>query len=309
MKSLKGRDFLCLKDFTPEELWLLLKTAAYLKTGCYLHQQQEILAGKTLGMVFAKNSTRTRISFEVGMRQLGGHALFLNPQDLQLGRGETIADTARVFSRYLDGIMIRTYAHEDVVELARYADIPVINGLTDWVHPCQGLADIFTLYEKKGRVAGLKLAYVGDGNNVAHSLLYGGALFGMKVFVATPPAYRPSATVVEEATAIARETGGTVAVVDDPREAVRGADAVYTDVWVSMGQEAEREERMETLRPYQMNAELLALADERAVVLHCLPAHKDEEITEEVFEGPQSVVFDQAENRLHVQKAILAMLL
>lgn len=309
MKSLKGRDFLCLKDFTPEELWLLLKTAAYLKTGCYLHQQQEILAGKTLGMVFAKNSTRTRISFEVGMRQLGGHALFLNPQDLQLGRGETIADTARVFSRYLDGIMIRTYAHEDVVELARYADIPVINGLTDWVHPCQGLADIFTLYEKKGRVAGLKLAYVGDGNNVAHSLLYGGALFGMKVFVATPPAYRPSATVVEEATAIARETGGTVAVVDDPREAVRGADAVYTDVWVSMGQEAEREERMETLRPYQVNAELLALADERAVVLHCLPAHKDEEITEEVFEGPQSVVFDQAENRLHVQKAILAMLL
>jgi ornithine carbamoyltransferase len=309
LKSLKGRDFLCLKDFTPEELWLLLKTAAYLKTGCYLHQQQEILAGKTLGMVFAKNSTRTRISFEVGMRQLGGHALFLNPQDLQLGRGETIADTARVFSRYLDGIMIRTYAHEDVVELARYADIPVINGLTDWVHPCQGLADIFTLYEKKGRVAGLKLAYVGDGNNVAHSLLYGGALFGMKVFVATPPAYRPSATVVEEATAIARETGGTVAVVDDPREAVRGADAVYTDVWVSMGQEAEREERMETLRPYQMNAELLALADERAVVLHCLPAHKDEEITEEVFEGPQSVVFDQAENRLHVQKAILAMLL
>lgn len=309
MKSLKGRDFLCLKDFTPEELWLLLKTAAYLKTGCYLHQQQEILAGKTLGMVFAKNSTRTRISFEVGMRQLGGHALFLNPQDLQLGRGETIADTARVFSRYLDGIMIRTYAHEDVVELARYADIPVINGLTDWVHPCQGLADIFTLYEKKGRVAGLKLAYVGDGNNVAHSLLYGGALFGMKVFVATPPAYRPSATVVEEATAIARETGGTVAVVDDPREAARGADAVYTDVWVSMGQEAEREERMETLRPYQVNAELLALADERAVVLHCLPAHKDEEITEEVFEGPQSVVFDQAENRLHVQKAILAMLL
>jgi len=309
LKSLKGRDFLCLKDFTPEELWSLLKTAAYLKTGSYLNQQQEILAGKTLGMVFAKNSTRTRVSFEVAMWQLGGHALFLNAQDLQLGRGETIADTARVFSRYLDGIMIRTYAHEDVVELARYADIPVINGLTDWVHPCQALADIFTLYEKKGRVAGLKLAYVGDGNNVAHSLLYGGALFGMKVFVATPPAYRPSAAVVEEATAIARETGGTVAVVDDPREAVRGADAVYTDVWVSMGQEAEREERMEALRPYQVNAELMALAGERAVVLHCLPAHKGEEITEEVFEGPQSVVFDQAENRLHVQKAILAMLL
>ncbi len=309
MKSLKGRDFLCLKDFTPEELWSLLKTAAYLKTGSYLNQQQEILAGKTLGMVFAKNSTRTRVSFEVAMWQLGGHALFLNAQDLQLGRGETIADTARVFSRYLDGIMIRTYAHEDVVELARYADIPVINGLTDWVHPCQALADIFTLYEKKGRVAGLKLAYVGDGNNVAHSLLYGGALFGMKVFVATPPAYRPSPAVVEEATAIARETGGTVAVVDDPREAVRGADAVYTDVWVSMGQEAEREERLAVFRPYQVNAGLMALADERAVVLHCLPAHKGEEVTEEVFEGPQSVVFDQAENRLHVQKAILAMLL
>ncbi|NLW08264.1 MAG: ornithine carbamoyltransferase [Firmicutes bacterium] len=309
LKSLKGRDFLCLKDFTPEELWSLLKTAAYLKTGSYLNQQQEILAGKTLGMVFAKNSTRTRVSFEVAMWQLGGHALFLNAQDLQLGRGETIADTARVFSRYLDGIMIRTYAHEDVVELARYADIPVINGLTDWVHPCQALADIFTLYEKKGRVAGLKLAYVGDGNNVAHSLLYGGALFGMKVFVATPPAYRPSPAVVEEATAIARETGGTVAVVDDPREAVRGADAVYTDVWVSMGQEAEREERLAVFRPYQVNAGLMALADERAVVLHCLPAHKGEEVTEEVFEGPQSVVFDQAENRLHVQKAILAMLL
>lgn len=288
---------------------MLLKTAAYLKTGCYLKQQQEILAGKTLGMVFAKNSTRTRVSFEVAMWQLGGHALYLNAQDLQLGRGETIADTARVFSRYLDGIMIRTYAHEDVVELARYADIPVINGLTDWVHPCQALADIFTLYEKKGRVAGLKLAYIGDGNNVAHSLLYGGALFGMKVFVASPPAYRPSPVVVEEATAIARETGGMVAVVDDPREAARGADAVYTDVWVSMGQEAEREERLAVFRPYQVNAELMALADERAVVLHCLPAHKGEEITEEVFEGPQSVVFDQAENRLHVQKAILAMLL
>jgi ornithine carbamoyltransferase len=309
LQSLKGRDFLILKDFTPEELWLLLKTAGHLKTGSYLHRQQEILAGKTLGMVFAKNSTRTRISFEVAMRQLGGYALFLNTQDLQLGRGETIADTARVFSRYLDGIMIRTYAHDDVVELARYAGIPVINGLTDWVHPCQALADIFTLYEKKGRVAGLKLAYVGDGNNVAHSLLYGGALFGMRVFVATPPAYRPSSAVVEEATAIARETGGTVAVVDDPREAVRGADAVYTDVWVSMGQEAEREERLAVFRPYQVNAGLMALADERAVVLHCLPAHKGEEITEEVFEGPQSVVFDQAENRLHVQKAILAMLL
>ncbi len=309
MQSLKGRDFLSLKDFSPEELWLLLKTAGYLKTGSYLHGQQEILSGKTLGMVFAKNSTRTRVSFEVAMRQLGGHALFLNAQDLQLGRGETIADTARVFSRYLDGIMIRTYAHDDAVELARYADIPVINGLTDWVHPCQALADIFTLYEKKGRVAGLKLAYVGDGNNVAHSLLYGGALFGMKVFVATPPAYRPSPVVVEEATAIAGETGGTVAVVDDPQEAVRGADAVYTDVWVSMGQEAEREERLAVFRPYQVNAELMALADERAVVLHCLPAHKGEEITEEVFEGPQSVVFDQAENRLHVQKAILAMLL
>ena len=309
MKRLKGRDFISLKDFTPEELWYLLKIAGYLKNRYHLGQNEELLSGKTLGMIFSKSSTRTRVSFEVAMYQLGGHALFLKAQDLQLGRGETVSDTARVFSRYLDGIMIRTHAHREVLELARYADIPVINGLTDFLHPCQALADIFTIYEKKGRVAGLKMAYIGDGNNVAHSLLYGGALFGMRVFLASPPAYRPNPSVVEEAAALAETTGGTVEVVVDPREAVEGADAVYTDVWVSMGQEAEREQRLEDLGPYQVNGELMAVADRRAVVLHCLPAHKGEEITEEVFEGPQSVVFDQAENRLHVQKAILAMLL
>jgi len=309
MKRLKGRDFISLKDFTPEELWYLLKIAGYLKNRYHLGQNEELLSGKTLGMIFSKSSTRTRVSFEVAMYQLGGHALFLKAQDLQLGRGETVSDTARVFSRYLDGIMIRTHAHREVLELARYADIPVINGLTDFLHPCQALADIFTIYEKKGRVAGLKMAYIGDGNNVAHSLLYGGALFGMRVFLASPSAYRPNPSVVEEAAALAETTGGTVEVVVDPREAVEGADAVYTDVWVSMGQEAEREQRLEDLGPYQVNGELMAVADRRAVVLHCLPAHKGEEITEEVFEGPQSVVFDQAENRLHVQKAILAMLL
>jgi len=309
MKRLKGRDFISLKDFTPEELWYLLKIAGYLKNRYHLGQNEELLSGKTLGMIFSKSSTRTRVSFEVAMYQLGGHALFLKAQDLQLGRGETVSDTARVFSRYLDGIMIRTHAHREVLELARYADIPVINGLTDFLHPCQALADIFTIYEKKGRVAGLKMAYIGDGNNVAHSLLYGGALFGMRVFLASPSAYRPNPSVVEEAAALAETTGGTVEVVEDPREAVEGADAVYTDVWVSMGQEAEREQRLEDLGPYQVNGELMAVADRRAVVLHCLPAHKGEEITEEVFEGPQSVVFDQAENRLHVQKAILAMLL
>ncbi len=309
MRGLKGRDFISLKDFTPEELWCLLKTAGHLKNRHYLGENEKLLAGKTLGMIFSKSSTRTRVSFEVAMYQLGGYALYLKAQDLQLGRGETIADTARVFSRYLDGIMIRTHAHEEVLELARYADIPVINGLTDLLHPCQALADIFTIYEKKGRVAGLKLAYIGDGNNVAHSLMYGGALFGMKVFLASPPGYRPDPSVVAEAGALGEKTGGTVKIVEDPREAAEGADAVYTDVWVSMGQEAEREQRLAALRSYQVNRELMAVAKEDAVVLHCLPAHKGEEITEEVFEGPQSVVFDQAENRLHVQKAILAMLL
>lgn len=306
---LKGRDFISLKDFTSEELWEFVKTAEYLKTKRRIGEETPLLAGKTLGMIFTKASTRTRVSFEVGMLQLGGQALFLGAQEIQIHRGESIPDTARVLSRYLDGIMIRTHAHQDLLELAEYADIPVINGLTDLLHPCQALADIFTVYEKKGDPKGKKLAYIGDGNNMAHSLLYGGARFGMKVSVASPPGYQPLEEVVREAKSIATSTGGEVEVVVDPKEAAREADLIYTDVWTSMGQEAERAERARVFQDYQVNKELMTLADPRAMVMHCLPAHKGEEITAEVFEGKESVVFDQAENRLHIQKAILAHLL
>lgn len=306
---LKGRDFISLKDFTSEELWEFVKTAEYLKTKRRIGEETPLLAGKTLGMIFTKASTRTRVSFEVGMLQLGGQALFLGAQEIQIHRGESIPDTARVLSRYLDGIMIRTHAHQDLLELAEYTDIPVINGLTDLLHPCQALADIFTIYEKKGDPKGKKLVYIGDGNNMAHSLLYGGARFGMKVSVASPPGYQPLEEVVREAKSIATSTGGEVEVVVDPKEAAREADLIYTDVWTSMGQEAERAERARVFQDYQVNKELMTLADPRAMVMHCLPAHKGEEITAEVFEGKESVVFDQAENRLHIQKAILAHLL
>lgn len=260
-------------------------------------------------MIFAKASTRTRVSFEVAMYELGGYALFLNPQDLQLGRGETIADTARVLSRMVDGILIRTFSQAEVEELARHATVPVINGLTDTFHPTQAVADLLTVREHKGDLHRLSMAYVGDGNNVAHSLMLGAARVGMELRVCTPPELEPNPEIVAMARRKAEETGARIVLCHDPKEAVDGVDAVYTDVWASMGQEAERERRLELLRPYQVNQALLSRARPGAVVLHCLPARRGEEITDEVMDGPQSVVFDQSENRLHAQKAILALFL
>ncbi|HHU51141.1 MAG TPA: ornithine carbamoyltransferase [Firmicutes bacterium] len=309
MESLRGRDFISLKDFSPEELWYLLETAKNLKVQRKRGVDTPHLKGKTLGMIFTKASTRTRVSFEVGMYQLGGYALFLSAEATQIKRGEPIADTARVLSRYLDGIMIRTFKHQDVLDLAAEADIPVINGLTDLLHPCQALADMLTVYEKKGKLRGVKIAYIGDGNNVAHSLLYAAAKFGMEITVASPSHYLPAEEVVKEARMIAAQTQGEIVITSDPQRAAKDAEVIYTDVWASMGQETEREERIKAFQGYQVNTDLLKVAAPGAIIMHCLPAHRGEEITEEVFEGEQSVVFDQAENRLHLQKAILASIL
>ncbi len=308
-RRFRGRDLLTLADYTAEEIQMLLDLAAQLKKRQKEGKPTPILNGKTLGMIFEKSSTRTRVSFEVGMYQLGGQALFLSSQELQLGRGETIADTARVLSRYLDGIMIRTFAHEKAVELARFATIPVINGLTDDYHPCQVLADLLTVLEKKERLKGVKLAYVGDGNNMAHSLMQAGAIMGMQVAVATPPGYEPKRDVVEYATKLARSSGGEVTLTHVPEEAVDGADVVYTDVWTSMGQEQETQQRLKDFRGYQVDEALMNRAKQDALFMHCLPAHRGEEVTDEVADGPQSVIFDQAENRLHAQKAVLVALM
>lgn len=306
---LKGRDFLSLKDYTPEEIKFLLDLASKLKAE---HKQgigHDLLKGKTLAMIFNKASTRTRVSFEIGMFQLGGMATFLSIQDLQIGRGEPIKDTARVLSRYVDGILIRTYAQSEVEELAQYADVPVINGLTDLYHPTQALADMLTILEYKQKLEGIKLAYIGDGNNMVHSLMIAGTKLGMEVRVATPKGYEPSAEIVEMSQAFAKENGGKLVLGNDPEEACTGADVLYTDVWASMGQEEEAEERKKHFQGFQINKKILELADSKAIVMHCLPAHLGEEITADVFESPQSVVFDEAENRLHAHKAILAALL
>ncbi len=308
--TMKGKDLISINDLTVEETWQILKTTEQMKLRLKSGERQRPLEGKTLGMIFTKPSTRTRVSFEVAIWQLGGYALYLGAGDLQLRRGETIEDTGRVLSRYLDAIMIRTFDHQDVVDLARAADIPVINGLTDLLHPCQGLTDVYTIYEKFGRLEGLKLAYVGDGNNVAHSLMYAGAKTGLDVVVACPPGHEPDPRVVEAAQEAALETGAVIEVVRDPLEAVQGADVIYADVWTSMGQEAEREERVKALTPYQVNPALMAATGKRGTVfMHCLPAHRGEEVTDEVIDGPASIVFDQAENRLHTQKAILALVM
>ena len=267
------------------------------------------LAGKTLGMIFQKSSTRTRVSFEVGMYQLGGSALFLSSSDIQLGRGETIADTAQVLSRYLDAIMIRTFAHQDVQDLAKFGTIPIINGLDDLVHPCQALADLFTLQERVGDLKGRKIAYVGDGNNVAHSLLYAGAKAGVNVSIACPAGYEPDPDVFEAAHADAAETGTVLEVVHDPAAAVVDADAVYTDVWASMGQEDEQAKRVADFAGYQVTPQLMAAAKDTAIFMHCLPAHRGEEVAAAVIDGPQSAILDEAENRLHAQKAVLVKLL
>ncbi|HUC92031.1 MAG TPA: ornithine carbamoyltransferase [Paenibacillus sp.] len=307
--NLKGRDFLALADYKPEEVRYLIDLAIELKRKRKAGETYQPLKGKTLGMIFEKSSTRTRVSFEVGMYQLGGHALFLSKNDLQLGRGETVWDTAQTMSRYLDGIMIRTYAHRTVIELARGATVPVINGLTDYAHPCQALADYQTVLEHKGRLEGLKIAYIGDGNNMVHSLMVGAAKLGLHMSVASPEGYEPDKDLTRQAKDMGAETGSTIRVVRDPREAIEGADIVYTDVWASMGFEAEQKEREIAFRNYQVNEELVKYAKSDYVFLHCLPAHRGEEVSAEIIDGSHSIVFDEAENRLHAQKAIMAAIM
>jgi ornithine carbamoyltransferase len=280
-----------------------------LKSQLLRGEAHPLLKGKTLAMVFEKPSTRTRVSFEVGMWQLGGYALYLSASDLQLGRGETIADTAQTLSRYVNGIMARVFAHQTILDLVKYSSVPVINGLSDFTHPCQGLADLFTIYEKKGKLRGLKLVYVGDGNNVAHSLLYGCSKVGMNITLACPKEYEPNPEVVSKAEKEGRKSGCKVEVTNDPKEAVRDADIIYTDVWASMGKEKEREKRVKILKPYQVNSKLIRGAKEDYLFMHCLPAHRGEEVTDEVADSKNSVIFDQAENRLHTQKALLALII
>lgn len=307
--SLKGRDFLGLVDYTPEEIRYLLDLAIDLKKKQKSGQPFQPLKGKTLGMIFEKSSTRTRVSFEVGMYQLGGHALFLSKNDLQLGRGETIWDTAQTMSRYLDGIMIRTYAHRTVIDLARGATVPVINGLTDRSHPCQALADYQTVLEKKGKLQGLKIAYIGDGNNMVHSLMMGAAKLGMHMAVASPEGYDPDPEVVKNSRENAALTGGSLLLTRDTREAIENADVVYTDVWASMGFESEQAAREIAFKNYQVNEEMTSYAKKDYLFMHCLPAHRGEEVSEGVIDGPNSIIFDQAENRLHAQKAVMAALM
>lgn len=307
--SMRGKDLLCVHDLSLDEIYRVFAVASELKSELYQGIPHRMLSGKSLGMIFRKSSTRTRVSFEVGIWQLGGYGLYLNADDIQLGRGESISDTAKVLSRYLDGIMIRTYDHEEVVELAEHSSVPVINGLTDLFHPCQALADMFTAYEKRGTLAGLKLAFIGDGNNVANSLLLICAKLGVHMSLACPEGYDPPQSVVEMAKLDAAQSGAQLQIVRDPMEAARDADIVYTDVWASMGQELEKVERAKSFANYQVNRELMAIAKPDALVMHCLPAYRGEEITADVIDGPNSVVLDEAENRLHVQKAIMALLM
>lgn len=303
--SLYGKDLLTLKDLSEEDINALLAEAGELKQ----NKIQPIFHGKTLAMIFEKSSTRTRVSFEAGMAQLGGNALFLSQKDLQLGRGETVADTAKVLSGYVDAIMIRTFEHEKVEELAKEADIPVINGLTDKYHPCQALADLLTIKEIKGKLKGVKVAYIGDGNNVAHSLMIGCAKMGCDISIASPKGYEVLDEAAEAAKTYALQSGSSITLTDDPIEAVKDADVIYSDVFTSMGQEAEEQERLAVFAPYQVNASLVSHAKPDYTFLHCLPAHREEEVTAEIIDGPNSAVFQQAENRLHVQKALLKAIL
>ena len=307
--ALKHKDLISIHDLEIGEVALILDVAAKLKRKQKKGEPHQYLKGKSLAMLFSKASTRTRTSFEVGFYQLGGHPIYLSDDASQIGRGEPVKDTARVLSRFVDGIMIRTFSHESVIELAKYASIPVINGLTDLLHPCQALTDLFTIQEKMKVLKGRKMVYVGDGNNMAHSLMYAAAKVGMNMVCACPKGYQPDPHVLAEAHEDASHTGCTITVEEDVMKAVKGADVLYTDTWASMGQEEEHEARKKIFAPYQIYAELLAAARPEAIVMHCLPAYRGEEITDEVIEGPQSVVFDQAENRLHVQKAIMALLM
>lgn len=300
-----NKDFLCLTDWSRDELEQIFDLTRELKDKQKRGEAHHLLKGKTLAMIFEKSSTRTRVSFEVGMFQLGGHALFLSSSNTQMGRGEPIKDTARVMSRYVDGIMIRTFSQAAVEELARCSDIPVINGLTDAYHPCQVMADLFTVSEHRDNWRGLTYCWIGDGNNMAHSWINAAAVFGFELRVATPHGYAPDAQIIERA----RKMGARITLTQRPVEAAEGAHILNTDVWASMGQESEQRERAEAFRDFQINQALLDFAAPDSLVMHCLPAHRDEEITDEVMEGPHSIIFDEAENRLHVQKAIMATLM
>ncbi len=303
------RDFVDLADLDAAQITNLLRLAAELKADQKAGRGRPLLAGRSLAMVFQKPSLRTRASFDVGMYQLGGHALYLSPDEIRLGERESIPDAARVLSRYVDAIMARVFAHSDVVGLARWASVPVINGLSDYSHPCQAMADLLTIQEKLGELRGVRLVYLGDGNNVLHSLLVGGALLGMHVVGATPAGYRPLPAAVAQAEALAERSGGSIRLTDDPIEAVRAADVLYTDTWTSMGQEEESARRSQVFPPFQINEQLLAQGRSVVGVMHCLPAHRGQEITDAVADGPLSWLFDQAENRLHAQKAILVHVL
>ncbi len=303
------KHFTSIQDLSKDGLIRILEKAGSLKEMLKNEESHEYLYGKTLAMIFAKPSTRTRVSFETGMTQLGGHAIYLNWDDIQLGRGETISDTAKTLSGYVDIIMARIYEHGNIIELARNSSVPVINGLTDLLHPCQIVADLFTISEKKGQLADLKLSYIGDGNNVCHSLLLGTTKVGMNISVASPPGYKPKKKIVEDAKLQGGKTGATVTITEEPKEAVKEADIVYTDVIASMGQEEERKKRLKDFENYQINSKLMNYAKEDAIFMHCLPAHRGEEVTEDVIDGPKSVVFEQAENRMHTEKAILMSLL
>ncbi|MFU2157813.1 ornithine carbamoyltransferase [Caldisericum sp. AR60] len=308
-KNLKGRSLLCLKDFTKEELEEFIFQGEKLKVDYYAGKKEKLLEGKTVAVLFEKPSTRTRISFAVAIHELGAFPLILETSNLQLVRGETVPDTARVMGRMVQGIVARVFAQKTLEELAEYSKVPVINALSDFSHPCQALGDFLTIKEKKGKLEGIKLAYLGDGNNVANSLLIGGSILGVNVSVASPKGFEPAKEVVDIALNFSKKSGAKVEITNDPTFAVKDADVVYTDVWASMGQEAEHEKRVQIMKPYQINESILTHAKDDVIVMHCLPAHRGEEITDEVIDGPHSVVFDQAENRLHIQKAILSLLI
>lgn len=301
------RDFLVMGDISRAELFKLLREAERMKAG--RKRIRKDLAGKTIAMIFERPSTRTRVSFEVGIRELGGNVIFLGMQEMQISRGETIADTARTLSRYVHGIIARVSAHETLVELARYSEVPVINALSPLEHPCQALADLLTIYEKKGKLKGIKLAWVGDGNNVCNSLLVACGMAGVNISVATPKGYEPLVEIVEKAKEFAASSGSKIEILNDPKTALTNADVVYTDVFVSMGQEKEREKRMKDFSGFKITEKLMSFAKPDAIFMHCLPAHRGEEVDPEVIDGPRSVVFDQAENRLHAQKALLKFLI
>jgi ornithine carbamoyltransferase len=303
------KDLLAISDLTREEIEGIFDRANFLKKGFYAGDIYHPLKGKVLGMVFKKPSTRTRLSFESGMYQLGGNTIFLSSKDLQMDRGESIIDTARIFSIYLDGIVIRTYSQKEIEELAVNASIPVINGLTDLHHPCQILCDMFTIKEKLGRLKGVKVAYVGDGNNIANSWLDGASKMGMNLSISSPAGYKPDSEITKKAISLAERNEGRIEFTEDPFEGVKDADIIYTDVWTSMGQESEYEKRLKDFKKFQVNADIVRAAKTNVMIMHCLPAHRGEEISSDVIDGDRSIVFEEAENRLHVQKAILEMLM